>query len=125
MLRMLKVIFALALPAVMAPAMALHYPSQPVRIILPYSAGTGIDVVARVAAEGFRARLGQPVIVENRVGAAGNIGTDAVAKAPADGHTVLLVANSLTMNPHLYKLPFDTLRDLKPVGLLVKGSLVL
>lgn len=105
-------------------AQAQPYPSQLIRIVLPYSAGTGIDVVARVAADKLRERLGQPVIVENRVGAAGNIGTDYVAKATPNGYTILLVANTIAINPSLYRLNFDTERDLQPIGLFVKGTLV-
>lgn len=105
--------------------LAQGYPSQTIKIVVPYSAGTGIDLVTRVAAEKLRERTGQPVIVENRVGAAGNIGTDFVVKSPPDGHTLLLVANTLAMNPSLYRLPFDTINDLQPVGLFVKGGLVL
>jgi tripartite-type tricarboxylate transporter receptor subunit TctC len=120
--RLLVVLTGTLLPVLAA---AQQYPTQPVRIVLPYSAGTGIDSVTRLAADKLRVRLGQPVIVENKVGAAGNIGTEAVVKAPPDGHTVLVVANTLTMNPSLYHLPFDTQKDLQPVGLFAKGGLVL
>ncbi|WP_376096744.1 Bug family tripartite tricarboxylate transporter substrate binding protein [Roseomonas sp. CCTCC AB2023176] len=93
-------------------------PERPVRLIVGYAAGTGPDVVGRVVATALAARLGQPVVVENRVGAGGTIGTDAVAKAAPDGTTVgLVAAASIAVNPHLMaRLPYDPLRDLTPVA---------
>ena len=101
------------------------YPSRPVRLVVPYSTGTGIDTVSRVIAQKMAQRLGQPVVVENRVGAGGNIGTEVVARAVPDGYTVLLVANSISMIPNLTKLTYDPVKDLAPVALVTRGAMVL
>jgi len=103
----------LASPALTQPA----WPNRPVRFILGFGAGGPTDTLARLAAPGFQEVLGQPVVVENRAGAAGNLGTDAVIRA-TDGHT-FLIANSgqVVINPHTYaSLPFDPMRDLAPVA---------
>jgi tripartite-type tricarboxylate transporter receptor subunit TctC len=95
------------------------YPVRPVRIIVPQSAGGSTDVVARVVAQRLTEALGQSVIVDNRPGAGSVNGTEAVAKAPADGHTLLAVAGSFTINPSVRRnLPFDPVRDFAPVTLL-------
>ena len=107
------VVGALAVAAgVAAPAArAQDYPKRPIRFIVPFPAGGTIDSVARQLAQDFGARVGQTVIVENRAGANGVIGTDSVAKAPADGHTLLLVTASFAINPTVYKkLPYDVLK---------------
>lgn len=111
---------ALALAVLPALAIAQAYPSKPVRIIAPFAAGTGPDANARELAAELTRHLGQSVFVENRPGAAGIIGTEAAAKAPADGYT-LYIGTTSTMStvPHLYgKLPFDAERDFVPVSLL-------
>jgi tripartite-type tricarboxylate transporter receptor subunit TctC len=91
-------------------------PSQPIRVIIPYSAGGTSDIVARTMAEPLRERLGQPLVVENRPGGSTQIGTSLVANSRPDGHTVLLVANTFTINPSLFgKLPYDSLKDLAPI----------
>lgn len=77
------------------------YPDKPVRFVVPYPPGGGTDVIARIVQERFQAALGQPVIIENRGGAAGSLGTDVVAKAPADGYTVLFTLSSHTLNPSI------------------------
>ena len=93
------------------------YPEKPVRFIVPYPPGGGTDVIARIVQERFAQALAQPVIIENRGGAAGSLGTDVVAKAAPDGYTVLLTLSSHTINPAIYpKLPFDTVKDFAPVG---------
>jgi tripartite-type tricarboxylate transporter receptor subunit TctC len=103
------------------------YPSKPVRIIVPFSPGGVADSSARVISERLGARLGQSVLVENRPGASGNIGTQAVATAAADGYTLLLgFDGTMVVNPHVYaKLPFDTLRDFSPVTKLGDATLIL
>ena len=106
---------AIALMAV-AGAHAQNYPSKPLRIIVPQSAGGSTDLVARPLAAQLTQSLGQSVVIENRPGAGSVIGTDLVAKAPPDGYTLLVVAASVTMSPSLYKLPFDPLRDLAPIS---------
>jgi tripartite-type tricarboxylate transporter receptor subunit TctC len=106
----------LVLAATTAPAQ--DYPNRPIRFIVPYPPGGGTDVVARVMNEALAADLGQPIIIDNRGGAAGNVGTDLAAKAPADGYHILFTLSSHTINPKLYdKLPFDVERDFVPVSL--------
>jgi tripartite-type tricarboxylate transporter receptor subunit TctC len=100
------------------------YPSRPVTIVVPFAAGGGADLNARTVAERLTLALGQPFIVDNKPGASGNIGTAFVARAPADGYT-LLMSNSgaLTVNPHLYGEPgYDALKDFAPISLAVKIS---
>ena len=100
--------------------------STPIRLIVPFTPGTGIDLIARSVGPHLGTRLGRPVVVDNRPGASGNIGTDAVVRAPADGSTLLVSVNTLVMNRGLYpNLPFDPLRDLVPVSLTSWGQLVL
>ncbi len=99
-----------------SPAAAQWAPTQPIRVIIPYAAGGTSDIIARVMAEPLRERLGQSVVLENRGGGATQIGTSMVAKSKPDGHTVLLVANTFTINPSLFsKLPYDSLNDLTPI----------
>lgn len=100
-----------------AHADASAYPSRPITIVIQYPAGGPSDILARILAPRLQARLGQPVIIEARVGAGGNIGTDVVAKAQPDGHTLLLSSSGpLAISPWLYpRLPYDPLRDLAPV----------
>ena len=97
------------------------WPTKPVRLVVAYPPGGGIDVMARQVAEKLTSAWGQPVVVENKPGANTIVATDAVAKSPADGHTILLTTDAtFSINPHLYaKLPFDTQRDFVPVTMLV------
>lgn len=108
------------------PALAA-YPERPVRWIVPYAAGGGTDVIARLVANAMSAKLGQQVVIENRPGASTNIGADAVAKAAPDGYTILTADNgTLVNNRGLFaKLPYDADRDLAPVGLLARFHLLL
>jgi tripartite-type tricarboxylate transporter receptor subunit TctC len=102
-----------------APAYAQSaYPSKAIRIVVPFPAGGTSDVLARLIGVKMSDKLGQPVIVENRPGSAGNLGADVVAKSPADGYTfVLMDVGNLVISPALYKLPFDVLRDFVPVAM--------
>jgi tripartite-type tricarboxylate transporter receptor subunit TctC len=94
------------------------YPNRPIRFIVPFPPGGGNDIVGRIVAQRLNEALGVPVVVDNRGGAGGTIGTDIVAKAPPDGHTMLVNNISLAVNATLYpKLPYDTLRDLAPATL--------
>jgi tripartite-type tricarboxylate transporter receptor subunit TctC len=103
---------AVAGSAVVPRAFAQEWPSKPIRVIVPYPPAGGTDVVFRVLADALAAELGQPIVVDNRGGAAGNLGTDLAAKAPGDGYTILFTLSSHTINPKLYdKLPFDAERD--------------
>lgn len=114
----------LALAALGAQAQA--WPAKPIKLVVSYPPGGTVDAVARIIATPLSQRLGQPVIVDNRGGAGGAIGGDLVAKSAADGYTVLLDASNHAQNPALRsKMPFDTLRDLAPVSLLVKVPNVL
>jgi len=106
-------------------AQSQTYPAKPIKIVVPYSAGFGPDGLARTIGQKLSPRLGQPVVVENKPGANGNIGIDVVAKAPADGYTLAVVLNSISMNPSLYKLPYDPVKDFAPIGMLARGSLAL
>ena len=98
-------------------ALAQPYPSHPIRIVAPFPAGGGYDFLSRLIAPELSKTFGQPVIVENRAGANGNIGTDAVAKSAPDGYTLLMGGNSpLALNVALYPLPYDPLRDFAPIS---------
>jgi tripartite-type tricarboxylate transporter receptor subunit TctC len=111
--------FALTVASAAALAQAAAWPSKPVKLVVPYGAGSSPDVMARIMGEKLAVRLGQPVIVENRVGAGGNNGTGAVAKAPGDGYTFVISTNGpLVYNTVLYrKLPYDPFTELRPVVL--------
>jgi tripartite-type tricarboxylate transporter receptor subunit TctC len=107
-------------------ALAQSYPAKPVRIIVPYSAGGGTDIVARAVGQKLSDKWGQAVIVDNRVGANGIIGADAVAKAPADGYTLLMSTPAeVSTSPHLYaNIPYKAERDLAPITLITVTPLV-
>jgi tripartite-type tricarboxylate transporter receptor subunit TctC len=107
-------------------ATAQSYPSRPVKIIVAFSPGTGIDILAREAGQQLSQRLHQPFVVENRPGASGNLGMALVAKAEPDGYTVSVIVNTFVMNAALYNnLPFDSVRDFSSVGLMARGGLAL
>ena len=95
------------------------WPSRPIKVVIPYGSGSSPDVFARIVGDRLQQRLGQPVVIENRVGAGGNVGTGAVAKAPGDGYTFVVSTNGpLVYNTVLYrKLPYDPFTDLRPVVL--------
>jgi tripartite-type tricarboxylate transporter receptor subunit TctC len=97
---------------------ARDYPTRPIKFIVPYPPGGGTDVVGRILSEPLGAVLGQPIIIDNRGGAGGSLGTELVAKAAPDGYTILLTLSSHTINPKLYpNLPFNTERDFAPISL--------
>ncbi|MEO7009436.1 MAG: tripartite tricarboxylate transporter substrate binding protein [Caldimonas sp.] len=103
--------------APLAASAQASYPDKPIRFVVPYPPGGGTDVIARIVQERFQHALGQPIIIDNRGGAAGSLGTDIVAKSAPDGYTVLFTLSSHTINPSFYaKLPFDTAKDFEPVG---------
>ncbi|WP_454721838.1 MULTISPECIES: Bug family tripartite tricarboxylate transporter substrate binding protein [Cupriavidus] len=106
---------------------AQDYPSKPVKVVAPYAAGGAIDIVARTLAQPLGQALGQPFVVDNRTGAAGNLGVDVVAKAPADGYTLTVALSSnLMINQFLYtKLPYQPEKDLKLVAKVAEAPLVL
>jgi tripartite-type tricarboxylate transporter receptor subunit TctC len=118
--------------AALAPAFAQPAPtagaagSAPLRLIVPFTPGTGIDLIARTVGPKLAERLGRPVVVDNRAGASGNIGTEAVVRSAPNGTTLLVSVNTLVMNRSLYpRLPFDPVKDLVPVSLTSWGQLVL
>jgi tripartite-type tricarboxylate transporter receptor subunit TctC len=103
------------------------YPNRPIKLVVPYSAGGPGDIVARTLTDKLSIKLGQPFVIENRPGANGNIGTDAVAKATPDGYTLGLVVNTtLTANPSLYrKLLFDPEKDIRPIAIVTETGMML
>ena len=99
-------------------AAADAYPAKPVRLIAPYAPGGNADIQARYIAERLSETLGKQFVVDNRAGANGMIGIELAARSPADGYTLLLVANTFTVNPSLFpKVPYDTVKDLQPITL--------
>ena len=109
----------LALPASTPSALAQSWPAKPVRIIVPYGTGGGSDILARQLAASLQPMWGQGVVVDNRAGASGNIGTDAVVRSPADGYTLLLQNSTMVVNLAVSgKLPYDPEKDLTPIMLL-------
>jgi tripartite-type tricarboxylate transporter receptor subunit TctC len=110
---------ALAIPALPRSASAQNWPVRPIRAIVPFSAGSTIDVIGRIVLDPLSAALGQTIVVENRGGAGGITGSEAVAKSPPDGYTLLVTSISHTINPSVRKsLPFDAVRDFTPVTLI-------
>src|SRR5437773_9989568 len=128
-MRLLSIAYGILMSAFSLIAGDVHaqsYPTKPIRIIVPYAAGGAVDVVARLVGAKLQDSLGQPVIVENRAGAGGNVGADAVAKSPPDGYTILQNTNGQAISPALYRaLPFDTVKDFIPVTQLVATSTML
>ncbi|HET9471002.1 MAG TPA: tripartite tricarboxylate transporter substrate binding protein [Usitatibacter sp.] len=116
------ILFFSALLFAAAPALAQpageSYPSKPIRLILPFPPGGGTDILGRIIAERLTTQLGQPVVIENRGGAGGNVGAEAAAHSAPDGYTLVLVAPSLAISPSLYtKLNYDPVKDFAPVSL--------
>ena len=117
---------AAALPAVSHTAWAQSYPSQPVRIIVGFAAGGPNDILARLMGQWLSEGLGQPFVIENRVGAGSNLATEAVVRAPADGYTLLLAGSPNAINATLYtKLNFDFITDIAPVASILRGALIM
>ena len=117
---------ALGCAALAAPAGAQSYPDKPIRIVVGFGPGSGADTIARIVAERLADRLKVSVIVENREGAGGAIGTASVAKAPADGYTLLLGASPMTVSPHMQAAPtYDAVKDFVPVIKLAELPLLL
>jgi tripartite-type tricarboxylate transporter receptor subunit TctC len=117
---------AAALPFTAAVRAADKYPGKPIRLVAPYAPGTATDLTARVLADGLAKVWGVAIPVDNIVGASGVTGTAVVAKAPADGYTLAMIASNHVINPHLYhNLPFDTLRDFTPICMVAQTQIVL
>ena len=116
---------AAALPAMSGTARTETYPTRPVRAIVPLAAGGAADISARLMGQWLAERLGQPFIIENRTGAGGNIGTEAVVTAPADGYTLLVAGSFNAINATLYdKLNFNFIRDIAPVAGIMRNPLI-
>jgi len=116
---------AFAMLAPTNPVSAQDYPVRPIRLVIPFPPGGSNDVVGRLIATHLGERLGKQVVVDNRSGAGGVIGTEVVAKSPPDGYTLLIISMAHAVNPWLYKLSYDPIKDFAPVGLLAKGANVL
>jgi tripartite-type tricarboxylate transporter receptor subunit TctC len=102
------------------------FPARPIRLVVPYPAGGGTDIVGRVLGQKLHESLGQPVVIDNRGGAGGTIGTAFAAKSPPDGYTLLLVPTSHVINPSIYaKLPYDTERDFAPVTMVASVAILM
>jgi tripartite-type tricarboxylate transporter receptor subunit TctC len=102
------------------------YPHRPIRLIVPYPPGGGTDIVGRVLGEKLGASLGQPIVIDNRGGAGGVLGTELVAKAAPDGYTLLLVPTSHVINPSIYvKLPYDTAKDFAPITMVASAAILM
>ena len=112
-------LLALATPA------AAAWPERPIRLVLPFPAGGPTDTLGRQLAQQLQTMLGQSVVVDNRAGANSAIGSDIVAKSPADGYTLLFNASIFAINPHLVKLPYDIHRDFTPIALIAKAPLLI
>ncbi len=112
-------VLAAALPA--AHAQTGKWPDKPVRVVVPFAPGGSTDIIGRVLAAKLSQELGQQFIIDNRAGAGGSIGTDIVVRANPDGYTLIIVATSYATNAALYKLSYDPVRDIAPVGVLHKG----
>jgi tripartite-type tricarboxylate transporter receptor subunit TctC len=124
---LLRLLLVGMLAALAAPSPAQNYPTRPIKLIVSYPPGGASDLIGRVIGAALSDRLGQPIVVENRPGANGNMAGDAAAHAAADGYTLLLGPSALfAINPHLYaKMPIDPFKDLVPVASLVENELVL
>ena len=117
---------ALLVALTASPAHAQNYPNRTIRLIVPFPAGGGVDTMARILGNKLSEQIKQPVLIEHRPGAGGNLGADAVAKAAPDGHTLLLTVNGLAISPSLYKtLPFDPLKAFAPVTQVAASQFVL
>ena len=106
-------------------AQASAYPNKPVKIIVPFAPGGGSDFIARLLSQRLTEKLGQPVIIDNKPGAGGNVGAELALRAPADGYTLLLAAASYTVNPAVYKVSFDSIRDMTPIAQLARGPFII
>jgi Uncharacterized protein conserved in bacteria len=117
---------AVALPTVSRFAWAQTYPSQPVRIIVPFAPGGATDIIARLIGQRLSERLGQQFVIENRPGGGGNIGTEAVVRAPADGYTLLMITSSMAQNAALYDKPaFNFPHDIAAVASVSRSPIVM
>ena len=101
-----------------------NYPTRPIKLVVGFAPGGGSDFIARLVSTRLNEKLSQPVIVDNKPGAGGNLGAELAIKSPADGYTLFLAAASYTVNPALYKLPFDSVKDMTPIAQLARGPFI-
>jgi tripartite-type tricarboxylate transporter receptor subunit TctC len=121
-----RILAALAILATASSAaQAQQWPNRPIQAIVPFAPGGSTDVAARLVGQHLARVLGQQVVVENKAGANGNLGIELAAKAPADGHTLLIVPETITSNPHVYKVGYDALKDFMPVAQISRQPIVL
>ena len=113
----------IAIPGVV---LAQGYPSRPITLIVPYTPGTGIDIIARTVGPKITERWHQPVVVDNKPGASGNIGAAMVAKAPPDGYTLMVTVNTFTITPALYpSIQYDAVKDFQTIARVTNGNIAL
>ena len=126
-MRRLSIVLALVLASFSAGnAWGQAYPNRPIRVLVPFAAGGAVDTLARIVGQKLSESVGQPVIIENRPGAGGNLASEVLAKSPPDGYTVLQTVNGIAISPSLYKvLPFDSQKDFTAVTQLVRSQLIL
>ena len=127
MMTIVRIVVALAGFAAVAPptADAQQWPSRPIQVIVPFAPGGSTDVAARFLGQHLTRAFGQQVVVENKPGANGNLGTELAAKAAPDGHTILVMPEAIVTNPHVYKVNYDALKDLMPVAQISRQPIVL
>ena len=124
--RTLLLLIAGLMAALSPPAVAQQdYPNRPVRLIVPFPAGGSNDIVGRAIATQMSERLGKQIVIDNRTGAGGVVGTEIASKVPADGYTILVISIAHTVNPWLYKLPYDPIKAFTPIGIMGTGTNVL
>lgn len=124
--KVLRVVLVLSGFLIVAGAHAQNYPSKPIRLINPYQVGGGVDLLARLIGEQMQAKWGQPVVVESKAGAGGNVGADFVAKSAPDGQTLLITASTVTINPYFFaQMPFDVQKDLAPISMVASQEFYL
>jgi tripartite-type tricarboxylate transporter receptor subunit TctC len=115
-----------AMTLAVAVGAAEPFPTRPIRLVVPYPAGGGTDIVGRVLGQKLHESLGQPVVIDNRGGAGGTIGTAGAAKSAPDGYTLLLVPTSHVINPSIYaKLPYDTEKDFAPITMVASAAILM
>src|SRR5881394_1308684 len=128
MVRVAALIALASLTAAVAPVLQAQdpYPSKPIKLIVPFTPGTGIDILARTLGQKMGDDWKASVVVDNRAGSSGNIGTEAVARAAPDGYTLLMTASTIVLNRSLFKsIPYDPIKDFAPVAPLAVGRLAL
>jgi tripartite-type tricarboxylate transporter receptor subunit TctC len=123
-MRRTEILLAGLLTAMPVAGLAQTYPAKPIRLVVPFAPGGGVDFIARLIGQKLGEALGQPVIVENRPGAGSSIGTEAVIRSAPDGYTLLQISPSYAINPSVQQIKFDTLNDYTPIALIGKGPFI-